>query len=85
MAQKNKQNSKSNQEASQTMKAQPWIPMRVGVIIIAITSVVMGVLTAWQAIPQKGVLNGILYGVMFGGFIWIIFFGNILINRFLRK
>lgn len=67
------------------MKAQPWIPMRVGVIIIAITSVVMGVLTAWQAIPQKGVLNGILYGVMFGGFIWIIFFGNILINRFLRK
>lgn len=85
MAQKNKQNSKSNQGASQNMKAEPWIPMRVGVIIIAITSVVMGVLTAWQAIPQKGVLNGILYGVMFGGFIWIIFFGNILINRFLRK
>lgn len=65
--------------------SQPWIPMRRGLIIIAITSVVMAVLTAWQVIPSRGWLEGILWGLLFGAFIWAIFFGNILINRFLRK
>lgn len=63
----------------------PWISMRVGVIIIAIASIVMAVLTAWQTIPTKGVFEGIMWGILFGGMIWIIFFGNILINRFLRR
>ncbi len=59
--------------------------MRVGVIVISITSVVMAVLTAYQAIPLKGVVDGILYGLLFGGMIWIVFFGFILFNRFLRR
>ena len=59
--------------------------MRRGLIIIAVTSVVMAVLTAWQVIPARGWLEGILWGLLFGAFIWAIFFGNILINRFLRK
>ncbi|HSK86965.1 MAG TPA: hypothetical protein VK880_01310 [Anaerolineales bacterium] len=64
---------------------QPWIPMRSGLIIMAITSVAMAVLTAWQVIPLKGWVEGILWGLLFGALIWAIFFGNILINRFLRK
>lgn len=59
--------------------------MRTGMIIVAIASIVMAVLTAWQAIPIKGTLNGILWGVFYGGLIWVIFFGNILINRLLRR
>jgi len=59
--------------------------MRSGLIIIAITSVAMAVLTAWQVIPLKGWVEGILWGLLFGALIWAIFFGNILINRFLRK
>lgn len=64
---------------------QPWISMRTGVIIIAFASVAMAVLTAWQAIPSTGWLEGILWGLLFGGMIWVIFYGNILINKFLRK
>jgi len=64
---------------------QPWITMRKGMKIIAITSVAMAVLTAWQVIPSKGWVEGILWGLLFGAFIWAIFFGNILINRLLRK
>ena len=65
--------------------SQPWISMRSGLKIIAVTSVAMAVLTAWQVIPAKGWLEGILWGLLFGALIWAIFFGNILINRFLRR
>lgn len=64
---------------------RPWISMRRGLIIIAITSVAMAVLTAWQVIPSKGWLEGILWGLLFGALIWAVFFGNIFINKLLRK
>ncbi len=56
-----------------------------GIKIIVFTSIAMAVLTAWQVIPAKGWLEGILWGLLFGVLIWAIFFGNILLNRFLRK
>ena len=59
--------------------------MRRGILVIAITSIAMAVLTAWQAIPVKGVVDGILYGLLFGGLIWVIFFGFILFNRWLGR
>lgn len=59
--------------------------MRRGLTIMTITSIAMAVLTAWQVIPSKGWLEGILWGLLFGGFVWAIFFGNILINKFLRR
>lgn len=65
--------------------AQPWIPMRTGLKIVAGASIAMAVLTAWQVIPSKGWVEGILWGLLFGALIWGIFFGNILLNRFLRK
>jgi hypothetical protein len=64
---------------------QPWISVRTGMKIMTITSIAMAVLTAWQVIPSKGWLEGILWGLLFGALVWAIFFGNILINRFLRR
>jgi hypothetical protein len=64
---------------------QPWISMRSGLIVIAITSVVLAVFMAWQVIPSRGWVEGILWGLLFGAFVWAIFFGNILINKWLRK
>jgi hypothetical protein len=88
VAKKNKKPKNSKQPARKKEEKslnRPWISMRRGVIVIAITSVAMAVLTAWQVIPSQGWLEGILWGLLFGAFIWAIFFGNILINRFLRK
>lgn len=65
--------------------SQPWISMQRGVKIMAFTSVAMAVLTAWRVIPAKGWLEGILWGLLFGALVWAIFFGNILLNRFLHK
>jgi hypothetical protein len=76
---------KRKQQKQEKSLNQPWIPMRKGLIIIAITSVAMAVLTAWQVIPSRGWVEGILWGLLFGALIWAIFFGNILINRFLRR
>ncbi len=59
--------------------------MRSGIITIAITSVILAVLIAWQVIPSRGWLEGILWGLLFGALIWAVFFGNLLINKFLRK
>ena len=90
MAKKNKKNKPpakaKPQTEKQTFKAEPWIAMRTGVIIIAIISIVFAVLTGYQAYQsEKDLLDSILLGLAFGGGIWVIFFGNILINRFLRR
>lgn len=63
----------------------PWISMRSGVIIIAITSLGMTVLTAIQVIPVKGWVEGLLWSVLFGALIWVVFFGMNFINRFFRR
>ena len=80
-----KKTKKRKEQKEETSINQPWISMRSGLKIIAITSIGMAVLTAWQVIPSKGWLEGILWGLLFGGLIWAIFFGNILITRFLRR
>ena len=65
--------------------AQPWISMRTGTRVVGIASIGMAVLTAWEVVPVKGWLEGILWGLLYGGFIWVIFFGMLLFNRFIRR
>jgi hypothetical protein len=62
-----------------------WISMRTGVGLITVISIGMAVLTAWEAIPQKGWVEGILWGLLFGVLIWAVFFGMLAFNRFIRR
>jgi len=82
---KNKQKPKERDQDIEKSLNQPWISMRSGLKIITVTSIAMAVLTAWQVVPVKGWLEGILWGLLFGALIWAVFFGNILITRFLRR
>jgi hypothetical protein len=82
---KSTKNQKKAKKKEPSLAAQPWISMRTGLKIVAGASIVMAVLTAWQVIPIRGWLEGILWGLLFGALIWGIFFGNLLLNRFLRK
>ncbi len=59
--------------------------MRTGLILITIVSIGMAVLTAFQSVPAKGWLEGILWGLFFGGSIWIIFLVFLLYGRLFRK
>jgi hypothetical protein len=65
--------------------AEPWIPMRNGIAIISVTSVLMAILTGITAIPAKGWFEGILWSLGFGAFIWAIFFLLISVNRLLKR
>jgi hypothetical protein len=80
-----KKSKKRKEQKVEDAIRQPWLSMRSGIKIIAFTSIAMAVLTAWQVIPSKGWLEGILWGLLFGVLIWAIFFGNILLQRFLHK
>jgi len=83
----NKKDSQAGKQAKSTatLPNNPWISMRSGLIIITITSLGMAVLTAMQVVPVKGWLEGVLWGLAYGGMIWIIFFGMIFVNRFLKR
>jgi hypothetical protein len=76
---------KTKKQKEEGLPAQPWVSMRGGMIIMAITSLLLAALIAWQVIPANGWLEGILWGLLFGGMIWAIFFGNLWITRKLRK
>lgn len=83
MAKKSKQ--KDNSQITDKVPLNtPWISMKAGIITITIVSIAMAVLTAWEVIPAKGVTQGILYGILFGGMIWIIFLGFNLFRRFIH-
>ena len=73
--------------AAPELKGTAWIPYRSGIIIIAILSVVMAGLTIYQAIALAGkpVAEAVLWGLFYGGMLWVIFFGFILLNRFLGR
>jgi hypothetical protein len=88
VAKKNKKKpvTKGQPDVKQPSLSDPWISMRTGVIIIAITSTIMALLTGYQAYAGgRTLVDSILLGLFFGGLIWAIFFGNILINRLLRR
>jgi hypothetical protein len=64
---------------------KPWVSMRGGMIIMAIVSLALAVLIAWQVMPSNGWLEGIGWGLLFGAMIWAIFFGNLWISKKLRR
>ena len=82
---KKKKKQKPEEQTIEKQLSQPWISMRSGLKIMTITSIIMAVLTAWQVVPSRGWLEGILWGLLFGALVWAVFFGNILITRFLRR
>lgn len=81
--------SKEEKKSGKKQEAQPipgaWIKMRTGILLISVLSLAMAVLTAWQAVPLKGWLEGILWGVFFGGSIWVIFLVFLLYGRLFRR
>lgn len=66
-------------------KPTPWISMNKAVWVIGITSIAMAVLTAMQAVPVLGWLEGSLWGLLYGAMIWLIFFGMLWFNKKVKR
>jgi hypothetical protein len=70
---------KNVKKAKDVVNAQPpartpWISMKTGLRAITAVSILMAGLVAYQVIPIKGWVQGILYGLLFGAMIWAVFF-----------
>ncbi len=78
-------NKKAKTEKNILPPPSAWIPMRNGMIIVGMASLGMAILTAWEVIPVRGWLEGILWGLLFGALIWVIFFGMYWFNRLIRR
>ena len=86
MANKNKtKKTPKVKEKEEESLMKPWVSMRGGMIIMAIVSLALAALIAWQVIPNNGWLEGIGWGLFYGALIWIIFFGNLWISKKLRR
>jgi hypothetical protein len=72
-------------EAQKKSLSDPWISRRSALLVITGLSLAMFALTLWQAVPQIGWLNGVLYGFLYAGMLWIIFFVMQLFFRFTRR
>jgi hypothetical protein len=82
---KTKKTPKEKKQKEEIPFNKPWISLRGGMIIMAITSLVLAGVIASQVIPSTGWLEGIGWGLLFVGMIWVIFFGNLWITKKLRK
>ena len=62
-----------------------WISMRTALIVMAIVSIGLGAWTAYQVSYTRSIVESILWGLLFAGSIWLVFFGFMWFNRFLRR
>lgn len=77
MSSKNK-NTKPKKKAEVTIEdlSKPWIQQKTGFRVITAMSIVIMFLVAIQIIVGSGDWGrGLLWGLLFGGSIWLVFFG----------
>jgi len=66
---KNNKHEKENQR-------KPWIPWKTGLMAITVVSVSLALWVGWQVIvTEDNIGKGILWGLIFGGSTWLVFFG----------
>ena len=83
MAKKQPVQSKKKPKAKSNPNA--WIQMRTGLIIICIISIAIGLFMGWTVYQiDNNLSEGILWGLGFGGAIWVIFFIALYFNRVVR-
>jgi hypothetical protein len=64
------------------LERKPWIPKKTGLIAMTIVSVALAGWVAWQVISvEDNIGKGILWGVIFGASIWLVFFGMNFFHR----
>ena len=82
-----KGNGNQKQEFNEAELRKPWIQKKTGILVITILSIAMAIFVAANIIMGSGDWGrGILFGVLFGGSIWLVFGGmNWFHSLFRRK
>lgn len=67
---------KPRKQSTPAEPRKPWLEMKSAVKILAVVSIVLAVIVAYQIIRGSGDWGqGILWGLIFGSSVWIVFFG----------
>ncbi|MCB9135008.1 MAG: hypothetical protein H6636_06255 [Anaerolineales bacterium] len=79
------QKKKSGTSKSHPSKNEGWLPTRTGLVAVAVVSIFLAVMVTFQATKVSGFGESLLYGLGFGGSIWLIFGLVFFVNKILRK
>lgn len=85
MAKKKQTTAKGNNKNKKVEQNSAWISMRTGLTIVTVMSVGMMALTGYYTIRALGWGEGLLWTVGFGVAIWLVFFGFLYFNLYIRK
>ena len=56
------------------IQRKPWIPWNTGLKLMTVVSIALAVWVGWQVIAtENDIGKGILWGLIFGGSIWLVF------------
>ncbi len=78
-------NKPSSKNPPQDSAIRPWIPFKTGVLTVGIVSILMAIWTIVTSNPELPLAERILWGGVFGGSIWLVFFFFLLISRLLHR
>jgi hypothetical protein len=69
----------------QPAASQAWLSMRTGLIALGIVSLAMTAWAAYVFIPSIGLWEGLLWAIITGGSLWLVFLIYFLFHRFVRR
>jgi hypothetical protein len=72
-------------EDKSTGKNQNWLSMSKGVRVITVMSLSLGLWTSYNTVRALGWAEGLMWGFIFGGSIWLVFFLAFYVNKFFRR
>lgn len=61
------------------------VSMRIALIAVGLISVGIGVFYGWRVGASLGWQQGLLWGLLVGGSVWLAFYGSYRLNRWLRR
>ena len=65
-----------NNKKEKEIQRKPWIQWKTGLVAMTIVSIALAIWVAWQVIvTEDNISKGILWGLIFGGSTWLVFFG----------
>ena len=65
-----------NNKQEKEIQRKPWIQWKTGLVAMTIVSIALAIWVAWQVIvTEDNIGKGILWGLIFGGSTWLVFFG----------
>ena len=65
-----------NNKQEKEIQRKPWIQWKTGLVAMTIVSIALAIWVGWQVVAaEQNIGKGVLWGLIFGGSTWLVFFG----------